>query len=97
MDVSNQLLAAATPQGSPRDDATANPSDRAEQFVAVSGSEAEQVNASAMVVAAYSLFWLLAVAFIYLTYRNQSRLRARVADLENRLVKQTAVAKDPAP
>lgn len=97
MDVSYQLLAAATPPGSSGDDSTRTPSDRAEQFVAVSGSESEQVNASAMVVAAYALFWLLAVAFIYVTYRNQSRMSARVADLESRLAKHAAVVKDPAP
>jgi hypothetical protein len=96
MDASKQLLAAA-PTGANSDDTNRNPSDRSEQFVAVTGSESEQVNASAMVVAAYSLFWLLAVAFVYLTYRNQARLRTQIADLQKQLAKPTVAAKDPRP
>lgn len=96
MDGSKLLLAAATPTGTANDDSVSTPSDRSEQFVAVTGSESEQVNASAMVIAAYSLFWLLAIAFIYLTYRKQARLSARVAELEKQLAKRAVIAKNPA-
>lgn len=92
MHLSYRFIAAAAPQS----DATpeGNPSARAEQFVAVSGSESEQVSASGMVVTAYGLFWLLAVAFVYLTFRSQARLQARLGELEKRLSEQRNAIKD---
>ena len=62
-------------------------SGRSGQFIAVTGPEAEQVNASAMVVIAYGLFWALAIVFVYLTFRAQQKLTSRIADLEKRLPK----------
>jgi hypothetical protein len=72
--------------------ASATPTDRSSEFVAVTGAESEQVSAPAMVVAAYGVFWLLAFAFIYMTYRSQSQLAARVAQLEKKLPKDTQVS-----
>jgi hypothetical protein len=84
------LFAAPTPAGT-RDEpgAAASPTDRSGQFVAVTGPESEQVSASAMVVAAYGLFWLIAFGFVYITYRSQVRLAARLAALEQKLPKDT--------
>jgi hypothetical protein len=95
MDVSEYKLAAATPAGAVAEEANRDPGNRSEQFVAVTGPEAEQVSASAMVVAAYGLFWLLAIVFVYLTYRGQARLIGRVAELEARLAEQSNTSKEP--
>ncbi|HEY5961342.1 MAG TPA: hypothetical protein VIV60_32515 [Polyangiaceae bacterium] len=72
--------------------ASAAPADRSSEFVAVTGAESDQVSAPLMVVAAYGIFWLLAFAFIYMTYQSQSRLAARVAELEKKLPKDTQVS-----
>jgi hypothetical protein len=84
------FIAAHTPAPT-RDEvgAAASPTDRGEQFVAVTGPESEQVSAPAMVVGAYGLFWLIAFGFVYLTYRSQVRLATRLAKLEQRLPKDT--------
>ena len=66
---------------------TASPSARADQFVAVTGPESEQVSASAMVVAAYGLFWLAVFVIVFMTFRSQGRLVARIDELEKRLPK----------
>jgi len=60
-------------------------SDRTDQFVAVTGAESEQVSASAMVLGAYGLFWLIVFAMVAMTYRSQAKLLVRIADLEKRL------------
>lgn len=93
MHLPNRFVVAAASQGEAPD---GNPSARAEQFVAVSGSESEQVNASAMVITAYGLFWLLAVGFVYLTFRSQSRLYTRLGEVEKRLSEQRSETKDAA-
>lgn len=83
-----QLLAAPTPdQARTEAPTTASPSDRAGEFVAVTGSESEQVSATSLVVAAYGIFWLLVFGMVYVTYRSQSRLAAKVAELEKKLPK----------
>ncbi|HMA96609.1 MAG TPA: hypothetical protein VKP30_28180 [Polyangiaceae bacterium] len=94
MHLPNRFIVAAASPGDAAPEG--NPSGRAEQFVAVSGSESEQVNASAMVIAAYGLFWLLAIGFIYLTFRSQSRLLARLGEVEKRLSEQRSETKDAA-
>jgi hypothetical protein len=82
------LLAAATTNVD-RDNAVApaEPTERAEQFVAVSGPESEQVSASGMVVGAYGLFWLIVFAVVGQTYRSQAKLMLRIADIEKKLSK----------
>jgi hypothetical protein len=88
-----RLYAAPSPALASDDVSTAaSPTDRSGQFVAVTGPESEQVSASAMVIAAYGLFWLIAFAFIVLTYRSQIRLTARVAELEKKLPKDSQVS-----
>lgn len=71
---------------------SANPDARSDQFVAVSGPDTEQVSAHAMVVVAYGLFWFLAFAFVYQTYRRQIRLSARIAEIEKKLPKDPTVS-----
>lgn len=69
-----------------------SPDARSDQFVAVTGPETEQVNASMMVVVAYGLFWVLAFGFVYMTYRSQLRLAAKVAEIEKKLPKDPEVS-----
>jgi hypothetical protein len=82
------LLAAATTNVD-RDHAIApgEPTERAGQFVAVTGPESEQVSASGMVVGAYGLLWVIVFAVVAATYRSQAKLIQRIADIEKRLSK----------
>jgi len=66
-----------------------DPASRSSEFVAVTGPGTEQVSAPVLVVAAYALFWVLAVAFIAMTWRAQQRLAARISELERRLTDET--------
>jgi hypothetical protein len=63
----------------------ASPQNRASEFVAVSGVEAENTSATTMLVAAYSLFWLLLLGFVWMTWRRQQSLAARLRSIESRI------------
>ncbi|MGC4065816.1 MAG: hypothetical protein QM784_14435 [Polyangiaceae bacterium] len=65
----------------------AAPEGRRSEFVAVTGEESQQTSATGLVVAAYSLFWLLALALVWVTFRGQERLRARIEAMESKLPK----------
>ena len=65
----------------------AAPESRAAQFVPVSGPEQETTSATTMLVTAYVLFWLMLLAFVWLTWRRQERLSHRLAQLESQLAK----------
>ena len=67
--------------------AQASPADRSSQFVAVTGAEAEQSNANNLVIAAYGLFWVFTFILVWVTFRAQGRLKARMQELERRLPK----------
>jgi hypothetical protein len=66
---------------------SAAPESRATQFVPVSGPEQETTSATTMLVTAYVLFWLLLLAFVWLTWRRQERLSHRLAQLESQVGK----------
>jgi len=65
----------------------AAPQGRASEFVAVSGAEAENTSATAMLVIAYSLFWLLLLGFVWMTWRRQQSLSSRLRILESQIEK----------
>jgi CcmD family protein len=54
------------------------------QFVAVTGSE-PSTSAETMLVTAYTLMWVLVLGFVYYVFRQQRKLRARLAQLEKTL------------
>jgi hypothetical protein len=54
--------------------------DRAQEFVAVEGGR-ETTSAEALVVVAYGLFWLLLLGFLFMTWRRQRDLDAKIARL----------------
>jgi hypothetical protein len=76
-----------SPAGADSFGTEAAPEGRRSEFVAVTGEEAQQTSATGLVVAAYGLFWLFALALVWVTFRGQERLRARVESLESKLVK----------
>ena len=61
---------------------------RSSEFVAVSGAQAETTSATTMLVTAYSLFWLLLLAFVWMTWRRQQSLSDRLRQIESRVATQ---------
>jgi len=58
-----------------------DPAARSQQFVPVEGNT-ETTSAEALLVAAYLVMWALLIAFIGLGWRRQSRVDARLGELE---------------
>ena len=69
---------------------TGSPESRGTQFVAVSGPDQESTSATTMLVTAYSLFWLLLLGFVWMTWRRQQQLTSRIRQLESQLTKLNA-------
>lgn len=67
----------------------ASPESRSAQFVPVSGPEQETTSATTMLVTAYVLFWLLLLAFVWITWRRQERLSHRLGQVESQINKLT--------
>ncbi|HLV22419.1 MAG TPA: CcmD family protein [Polyangiaceae bacterium] len=76
----------AQPAEQPKTAATADPGDRSEQFVAVQGG-GETTSAEALLVSAYIVIWLLLLGFVWLTWKRQRGIEARLGDLEKALQK----------
>jgi hypothetical protein len=64
------------------------PADRSTEFVAVQGG-AEGTSAETLLVAAYLLMWAILLFFLFLTWRKQSRIEARIAEIDASLRRQT--------
>ena len=65
-------LAAVTP--------ALTPEERSTEFVPVQGGS-EGTSAEYLLVAAYLLMWAALVAFVWLTWRRQSRIETRLSEL----------------
>jgi CcmD family protein len=57
------------------------PEDRSTEFVAVQGGN-DGASAETLLVAAYLVMWAALLAFIFMTWRKQGTLEARIAKLE---------------
>ncbi|MBN1608928.1 MAG: CcmD family protein [Polyangiaceae bacterium] len=62
--------------------------DRRDQFVPVQGGT-ERASATQLLVIAYVLMWLLALLFVYVTWRRQGALDRRLSELEKALTART--------
>lgn len=67
--------------GAPQPSAT---EERAAEFQAVEGGPAT-TSGELLLVEAYAIVWLLVFAFIFVSWRRQARLDARMGELEKRL------------
>jgi len=63
------------------------PADRSTEFVPVQGGT-EGTSAEVLLVAAYLLMWAILLGFLLLTWRKQSRIEARIAELDATLRRQ---------
>ncbi len=70
--------------GAPATGAPLSPADRSTEFVAVQGGS-ESTSAEVLLVAAYLLMWAILLAFLLLTWRKQSRIEARLSELDGEL------------
>ncbi|HWA74899.1 MAG TPA: CcmD family protein [Polyangiaceae bacterium] len=59
----------------------AAPDDRSTEFVAVRGG-GEETSASSLLVSAYVVMWALLLGFLFLSWRKQQRIEARLTELD---------------
>ena len=71
-------LASAGPE------APTEPAQRGTEFVAVEGG-AEMVSGGTLLVEAYVVLWVILLGFVFISWRRQGKIDARVADLERAL------------
>ena len=62
------------------------PEDRSTEFVAVEGGN-DGTSAESLLVAAYAVMWVIVFGFVFLTFRRQGRVEARLAELESAMRK----------
>jgi hypothetical protein len=70
---------------------TLTPEERSTEFVPIEGGN-EGTSAEHLLVAAYLLMWAALVAFIFLTWRRQGRIEARLSELDQTLRRTTPKA-----
>ncbi|HMR04878.1 MAG TPA: CcmD family protein [Polyangiaceae bacterium] len=71
---------------------SANPEERATEFVPVEGGR-ESTSAEALLIVAYCILWVVLFWFVFSTWKRQGQLETRLADLDRRLAR----ARDDAP
>jgi CcmD family protein len=64
--------------------ATGSPEDRSTEFVAVEGGR-ETTSAEGLLVTAYFVMWAALLGFIFLTWRRQGKLEARLEGIHGEL------------
>jgi len=84
--VASSILAVAGQTPERPSDQAADPSQRSTEFHAVEGG-AEVMSGETLLVEAYAALWIILFGFIFVSWRRQSRIDARVSELE-RLVAQ---------
>lgn len=72
----------------------ATPDDRSTGFVSVQGAD-ESTSASSLLVSAYVVMWALLLGFLFMGWRKQQRIEARLADLDRALSREATA--DPHP
>ena len=70
--------------GAPGGGAPLTPADRSTEFVAVQGGT-ESTSAEVLLVAAYLVMWAILLVFLLLTWRKQTRIEARISELDSEL------------
>lgn len=78
--------AAAAPSGSVPSLVTTAPGDRSEAFRPVTGAETMQ-SGEKLLVEAYAAIWIILLALFFFSWRRQTRLDARIAELEGALAR----------
>jgi CcmD family protein len=72
------------PTDDPRKSPTGDPGQRTTEFRAVEGG-AETTSGATLLVEAYAALWIILFGFVVVSWRRQSRIDARVAELERSL------------
>ena len=71
-------------QSQPDSGTLTDPSSRSTEFVAVQGG-GDTTSAEALLVTAYIVMWALLLGFVFLSWRRQGRVEARISELEKSL------------
>jgi hypothetical protein len=69
---------------------TAQPAPRETEFRAVQGGSTEMASGEVLLVEAYAGLWVILLAFLLISWRRQTRLDARMAELERSLAQHGA-------
>jgi hypothetical protein len=73
--------------------AASTPDSRATSFVPVEGNATEQHSGSTLLIEAYAVLWIILMTWLFMLWRKQSRLHARLDDLERILDRAAAAQK----
>lgn len=71
-------------QPTPAEGTALTPESRSTEFVAVSGGT-ESTSAEVVLVTAYALMWIAVLFFVFLTWKKQNLLAARLGELHEKL------------
>ena len=71
-------------QTAPETGVSKDPDARSTEFVAVTGG-GETTSAAGLLIGAYLVMWALLLGFIFMSWRRQSRVDVRIAELEKSL------------
>ncbi len=80
------------PAKAAKSDKPATPDDRATEFKAVEGG-GETRSGTTLVVEAYALIWMILMTWLFLVWRKQAKLHARLDDLERAIDKAALASK----
>jgi CcmD family protein len=73
-----------TTTNDPANNGPAVPEGRSTEFRAVQGGP-EMASGETLLVEAYAAVWLILLAFVFVSWRRQSRIDARISELERAL------------
>ncbi|HTA89034.1 MAG TPA: CcmD family protein [Polyangiaceae bacterium] len=71
-------------QAAPNSGTLDDPNARSTEFVAVQGG-GDTTSAATLLVTAYIVMWALLLGFVFLSWRRQGRVEARLSELEKSL------------
>jgi len=71
-------------QYKPEQPSLGDPGSRSTEFVAVEGGQ-QTTSAEALLITAYVAMWALLLGFVFLSWRRQGRVEARISELEKSL------------
>jgi hypothetical protein len=73
--------------------ASGTPDSRGTSFVPVEGGSTEQHSGATLLIEAYAVLWIILMAWLFMLWRKQSTLHAKLDDLERVLDRAAAAQK----
>ena len=80
-------------EGSSAPTASGTPDSRGTTFVPVEGGSTEQHSGATLLIEAYAVLWIILMTWLFMLWRKQSTLHAKLDDLERTLDRAAAAQK----